>query len=76
MQEMTVTGVSTTNRTGMLQDRKTKQFGMSNRIIRSPRRQQQPLVSSTSSGCPKLYPLLMDQGQSRLDRAEEWDFDR
>jgi hypothetical protein len=53
-------GVSATNRTGRLQDKKMGQSEMPNRIIQFSQRQQQPLVSITSSGCLKVYLLLMD----------------
>jgi hypothetical protein len=65
-QEMAETRVSATNRTGRLQDRKTRQSKMPNRTIWFPRRQHQPLVSSTSSECLKLYLLLIDQGAIKI----------
>jgi hypothetical protein len=65
-QETTITGVSATNRIGRFQDMKTEESRMPNRTIRFPRQQQQPLVSSTSSGCPKSYLLLMDQGAIKI----------
>jgi hypothetical protein len=68
-QETDVTGVSITNRTGRLQDRKTGQSGMPNRTIWFPRRQRQPLVNITNSGCPKPYLLLMDQGAIKIKQG-------
>jgi hypothetical protein len=65
-QEMTVSGVSATNKIGRLQDKITGQSRMPNRTIRFSQRQQQPLVSSIRSGCPKLNLLLMDQGAIKI----------
>jgi hypothetical protein len=65
-QETTIMGVLATNRIGRLQDRKTGHSEMPNRTIRFPQRQQHPLVSSTSSGCLKVYLLLMDQGAIKI----------
>jgi hypothetical protein len=55
-----VMGVLSTNKTERLKDRKIRQSRMPNWTIQFLWRQQQPLVSSTSSGCPKSYLLLMD----------------
>jgi hypothetical protein len=65
-QETAIMGVPATNRTGRLQDRKIRRSGMPNQTIQFPRRQQQPLVSRTSNGCPELYLLLMDQGAIKI----------
>jgi hypothetical protein len=65
-QKTIITGVSATNRTEKIQDSKIRQSEMLNQIIRFPRRQHQHLVSNTSSGCPKLYLLLMNQGGIKI----------
>jgi hypothetical protein len=65
-QETTVMVVSATNKIGRLQDRKIGQSSMANRTIRFSRRQQQPLVSSIRSGCPKLNLLQMDKGAIKI----------
>jgi hypothetical protein len=62
MQGTAVTEVSATNRTEGHQDRKTGWSGIPNRMVRFPQMQQQFLVSSGSSGCPRTYLLLVDQG--------------
>jgi hypothetical protein len=61
MHETTVMDTSATSRAGGHQDRKTGQFGMPNRTIRFPRRQQQLLVTGTSKGQQRMDPLLMNQ---------------